>query len=172
MLSAMMLSRILPMVAAAAVIATTALDLMGCGGADVGRPTPTGFVGTWKRADGTPSVISIRRDAEAYRFRWTLRDGPTSVKCDEPDRCFVYDSGTRVYEYRFRVFERPDASDHLFVECVGTPIEKGEPTRYLDRMSLQPGELELWSQTIERGDLQLAEPEAPLRFVKTADEPF
>jgi hypothetical protein len=44
--------------------------------------------------------------------------------------------------------------------------------RYVDRLSLQPGELELWSQTIERGDLQLAEPEAPLRFVKTADGPF
>jgi len=150
--------------------ALATLAIAGCGGY-VGRPTATGFVGTWQRADGPPSVISIARDTDSYHFRWTLRDGPTSVSCDEPDRCFAYASGNRVFEYRFRMFERPGSSD-LFVECVGTPIEPGEPLKFVDRLSLVPGELELRSQTIERDDLPLSEPEAPLRFLKTADEPF
>ena len=140
-----------------------------CGG---GAMTPTGFVGSWKRADGASSSISLSRASESYHMRWTRRDGPIWVRCDEPDLCFAYVSGEKVYEYRFRVYER-DGSPDLFVECIGTPLQPDSPpVHYVDRLELQGGELELWSFTIERDGDPLSQPEGPIRFVKSANDPF
>jgi hypothetical protein len=134
--------------------------------------TDTGFVGTWRRADGVESTISLSRGADGYHLRWSRRDGPVAVRCEEPDSCAAFAEGRKLYEYRFHVSEREGSSD-LYVECAGTPVEPDlPPMSYVDRLVLQPGALELWSFTIERDGVALAAPEGPIRLVKTADTPF
>lgn len=130
----------------------------------------TGYEGTWQRTSDALSSISLRKEGQGYRFRWSLRDDVRSIRCDEQQLCEEVREGEKVYEYRFRVFERDNA---VFVECTGTPIDaRFPPLHYLDRLALEHGGLELLSTTVEQDGQKLDPPPAPLRFVKVSDRPF
>jgi hypothetical protein len=154
-------------VGAGAAVTVATLVLGACGGV----VSDTGFIGSWRRTDGVASSISLSRGPDGYHLRWSRRDGPVSVRCDVPDVCAAFSGGTKLFEYRFRVFEREGSPD-LFVECKGEGAAPAPPLSYVDRLVLQPGGLELWSYTIERDGAPLDAPEDPIRFAKTADKPF
>lgn len=134
--------------------------------------TDTGYSGTWQRMAGSPSSISLRQGAEGWEFRWSARDAARTIVCESAGVCDELRDGKKVYRYNFRVFE--DGQDRgLHVECTGEPVDSEMmPMRYIDRLVVQPGGLELWSYMIELNAEKLDEPRGPVRFAKTSDVPF
>ena len=56
-----------------------------------------------------------------------------------------------VFEHRFRLF-RKEGDEAIFKEGTITSVpDDGRPIRYLDRLEVQPGGLEIWSNLIEVG---------------------
>jgi len=132
----------------------------------------TGFTGTWERPlAGGHSSLSIREEAAGYVVRWSKLDGAESVRCDDRGHCEEFVGETKVYEWRFQPFLKPD-SDDLFLEVVGTPLEENAPgLRYVDRLTLHDGGLALSSSQISQNGIDLDVPIGPRVFQKVADEP-
>jgi hypothetical protein len=134
--------------------------------------TDTGYSGTWQRLAGSPSSISLREGAEGWEFRWSARDAARTIVCTAAGLCDEVRDGKKVYLYRFRVFEGADDGG-LHIECTGEPVDSEMvPMRYVDRLVVQPGGMELWSYMIEMNGEKLDEPRGPVRFSKTSDVPF
>lgn len=155
--------------AAATILAVSLVLVTGCG---LG-PHDTGFVGTWeRRLPGGYSSLSIREEAGGYAIRWSKLDGAQTVRCDERGRCEEFVGETKVYEWRFQPFLRPDSED-LFLEVVGQPLDDTTPSlRYVDRLQVQDGGLELWSYQISENGVDLDPPKGPIVFEKTSDQPL
>jgi len=153
----------------ATILATSVLVLAGCGSG----PRDTGFAGTWeRRLPGGYSSLSIREEAGGYTVRWSKLDGAQSVRCDERGHCEEFVGETKVYEWRFQAFLRPDSED-LFLEVVGSPLDDTTPAlRYVDRLQLQADGLELWSYQISENGVDRDPPEGPKVFEKTSDPPL
>jgi hypothetical protein len=148
--------------------AVACLALSACGPA----PTDTGFSGSWQRAGDPRSTISLREAEDGFRFRWSLRTEDRSVVCAEDGACEEFRGAEKVYRHRFRLFRR-DGSPDLYLECTQEPLQpQWKAVRYVDRLALQTGGLELWSYTIEMDGAAVEPPRGPLRFVKVSDEPF
>jgi len=151
------------------ILAASLVVLAGCGSG----PHDTGFVGTWeRRLPGGFSSLSIREEAGGYAVRWSKLDGAQTVRCDERGRCEEFVGETKVYEWRFQPFLRPDSED-LFLEVVGSPLDDTTPSlRYVDRLQIQDGGLELWSYQVSENGVDHDPPKGPRVFEKTSDQPL
>lgn len=153
-----------------AVLLVSGLSLdTGCGTA----PDDTGFVGTWeRRLPGGYSSLSIRQEDAGYVVRWSKLNGAESVRCDEQGRCEEFVGETKVCDWQFQAFVRPD-SDDLFVEVVGTPLDPATPAlRYVDRLRLESGGIELWSYSVSENGADLDPEQGPRVFKKVSDRPL
>jgi uncharacterized membrane protein len=132
----------------------------------------TGYFGTWERLGEQPSRISLRRDGDGYRFRWSLDDGPQSVHCDDHGVCTEFFQGDRLYEWSFRAY-REAGSEELRLERVRKSLdEDAAPLQEVDRLVVQPGGLELRAFTIERNHEKLPHSGGFYAYFKRSDRPF
>ncbi len=135
-------------------------------------PTDTGIVGSWQRVDRPRSTISISRDEEGLHFRQHYKKGPMSVRCKQVDVCSEYVRGTEIYVYRYS-FTESEETGEVLLRREGIPVdERSTPLTEVDRLTVQPGGLELHASTIERNGQTLQRPSGPYRFKKTSDHPF
>jgi len=137
----------------------------------------TGYEGVWVRGNArNTSMIAIRRDGDAYRFRWTAWsvDGSWRVECDWDGDCEELSGGVPVADRSFRTRIDP-ASGLLLVEGTMRPREEGAAVAtFLDELEVEPDGLTLWSYTLERdgastGPDRESRPKRSLR--KVADDP-
>jgi len=109
------------------------------------------YVGSWMQPVPVGwSTITIAEGPAGLQFSWTAESSGETVRCDAPGVCRSYRDGKAQFEYRFRMFERAD-SPFPFVECQGMPLAAGAegPLRYVDRLELAAGGMELWAHTVE-----------------------
>ncbi len=145
------------------------LGWTGCAGPP---PTDTGIVGSWQRIDRPRSTISISRDEGGLHFRQHYKKGQMSVRCKEPDVCSEYVGGNAIYMYRYAFTEDVETQE-IFLRREGIPVdEKSTPLTEVDRLTVQPGGLELHASTIARNGETLERPTGPYRYKKTSDRPF
>jgi len=146
------------------------LLVAACAGPPV---TDTGFSGRWERRVGqSRSVVSIWDEDGVLEYCWTkwTADGK-SVHCVGPGSSEVRIQGETIYRYTFRV-RGEVAEGQLTVEVTGEPlVDRTTPIRWVDRVVLRPGGLELWSYQIELNGRPRATPAGPYKFVKISDRP-
>lgn len=141
-----------------------------CGGP---RVSDTGFSGRWERRVGqSRSVVAIWDEDGALAYCWTKwTSGEKTVRCTGPGSSEVRFRGETIYRYTFRVREEA-AQDQLTVDVTGEPlVDSTTPIRWVDRLILRPGGLELWSYQVELNGRPRATPAGPYRFVKISDRP-
>ncbi len=154
-----------------AIVAAFLVAACGC----TVRPkvSDTGYAGTWARGnDRVRSTISIVRDGDGYRFRWSKasHDGKFAVRCDRDGVCKETLNGKLVARHRFSTSVDP-ATGRLRVAAAESRLlpEKVE-IRYVDELTVEDGGRVLRSTTIERDGTALAEGSRPTRtFDKVAD---
>ncbi len=155
-------------VALALVIASS----LGWGGCAGPPPTDTGIVGSWQRVDRPRSTISFSRDEAGLHFRQHYKKGDLSVRCKEPDLCSEYVRGNEIYAYRYSFTEASETGE-ILLRREGIPVDpRSTPLTEVDRLTVQPGGLELHASTIERNGEMLEKPTGPYRYKKTSDRPF
>ncbi len=155
-------------VALTLMIAST-LGWSGCAGPPT---TDTGLIGSWQRVDRPRSTISISRDEGGLHFRQHYTKGPVSVRCKEADVCSEYLRGTEMYVYRYS-FTEAEQTREVLLRREGIPVDgRSTPLTEVDRLTVEPGGLELHASTIERNGQTLQPPTGPYRYKKTSDLPF
>ena len=136
-----------------------------------GPISDTGYIGAWERRE-TGSVISMVELEAGIGFTWSRVVEGQIYRCTRAGRCDVYIGEQAVFRYDFRTY-RTDDSEHLFVECTGTPAgEGGKSVRFVERLELAPGGTELLSYAVELEGLERDPPDGPIRFVKMSNTPL
>ena len=145
--------------------------------ADPPRPTDTGYVGTWRRAnDRAASIVAIVKTDAGYAFRWTKRsyvpDGTLKlvVDCGWDGRCIETLEGVEQARYDFRTWIHPDTG-RLMVEGneIRTVPERLE-LHFIDELVVEPGGQVLWSYTAMKNGQTFEGGGRPMRsFRKVSD---
>lgn len=133
----------------------------------------TGYTGTWSRGnDRNVSIVSIARDGDAWRFRWTKRsfDGKLSILCDWDGRCEERLNGERVATYLIRT-RFDSAEGKLYTDTIEErTIPQPVTLRYTDVMEVTDAGRTLWNYTVERDGRHFEGMSRPMRsFTKIAD---
>jgi hypothetical protein len=155
---------------AGVILALSAVIVGACGTGG----TDSGFNGTWVRtARGKDrSIVAIWQDDGRYRFavnRYNV-EGAHHLRCTPEGDCAYFDGHAPYYALEFAV--RADTDDEaIYVDCRGDPFDgkRGTPIRWVERITLEPGGLELRVQRVELNGEALES--IPRLFTKQSDAP-
>lgn len=122
------------------------------------KVSDTGYTGTWARGnDRVRSTISITREGDGYRFRWSKSsyDGKFTVRCGWDGACEETLNGALVARHLLSTaLDRETGALRVSVAESRLVPEKVE-IRYVDELAVEEGGKVLRSTTIERGGVVL-----------------
>jgi hypothetical protein len=134
----------------------------------------SGFTGTWTReARGEDrSIVAIWQEDGRYRFavnRYNV-DGAHHLRCTPEGECAYFEGDAPYYALEFAVRDDTD-EETIYVECRGYPLEgkPGTAIRWVERVTLEPGDRELKVQRVELNGVALES--RPRFFTKRSDAP-